>query len=107
LFFLGQQRLQDIRGGASVPRIVFLGQQRLQDIRGGASVPQIVFSGQQCLQVIRGRASIPRIVFFGPAMSSKCSSSSCGPLNHPFRACSATMLFGYRHLNPRNASLGC
>jgi hypothetical protein len=104
---LGQQRLQDIRDGASVPQIVFSGQQRLQDIRGGASVPRIVFSGQQSLQVIRDRASIPRIVFFGPVMPSKCSSSSCGPSNHPFRACSATMLFGYRRLNPRNASLGC
>jgi hypothetical protein len=30
--FLGQQRLQDIRGRASVPRIVFLSQQRPQDV---------------------------------------------------------------------------
>jgi hypothetical protein len=143
---LGQQRLRDIRGGVSVPRIVFFGpaaplrysrrgfgpsncflrassafeifetgfrslelfssgQQRLRGIRGGASVPRNVFSGQQCLQATRGRASVPRIVFFGSAMHSKCSSLNCEPSNHPFRASNAVILFGYRRLNPRNASL--
>jgi hypothetical protein len=50
---------------------------------------------------------ILQIVFFGPVMPSKCTSSSCEPSNHPFQACSATMLFEYGRLNPRNASLGC
>jgi hypothetical protein len=67
----------------------------------------LFLSGQQRLQDIRGRASVPQIVSFGPAAPSRYSRQGCGPLNHPFRACSATMLFEYRRLNLRNASLGC
>jgi hypothetical protein len=66
---------------------------------------ELSFSGQQCLQVIRGWASVPRVVLFGPAMLSRCSSLNYEPLNHPFRAGSATIPFGYGCLNPRNASL--
>jgi hypothetical protein len=124
----GQQCLQVIRGWASVPRIassgpavpssylrlgfgpsncLFRASSAFRLFKVGLRFLELPLSGQQCLQVIRGQALIPRVVFFGPAMPSKCPSSSCGPLNHPFRACSATMLFGYRCLNPRNTSLGC
>jgi hypothetical protein len=128
LLFSGQQRLQDIRGRALVPRIAFFGpaapsrysrqgfgpsncffwaSSAFKIFEAGLRSLEFLFSGQQYLQVIRGRASILRIVFFGPVMPSKCSGSSCGPSNHPFRACSATMLFECRCLNLRNESLGC
>jgi hypothetical protein len=68
---------------------------------------KLFLSGQQRLQAIRGWASILRVAFFGPVMPSKNSSSSCGPLNHPFRACSMTMLFKNKHPNLQSASLDC
>jgi hypothetical protein len=73
LFLSGQQRLQGIRGRASVSRIASSGQQRLQDIRGGTSVP--------------------RIVSFGPAAPSRYSRQGFGPLNCFFRASSAFKIF--------------
>jgi hypothetical protein len=107
LFLSGQQRLQDIRDGTSVPRIVSFGPAAPSRYSRRGFGPSNCFLGQQNLQVIRGRASILRIAFFGPVMPSKNSSSSCRPSNHPFRACSITMLFKYRRSNLRNASLGC
>jgi hypothetical protein len=68
---------------------------------------ELFLSGQQRLQAIRGWASILRVAFFGPVMPSKNSSSSCGPLDHPFRACSIIMLFKNKHPNLRGASLDC
>jgi hypothetical protein len=65
------------------------GQQRLQDIRGGVSVPRIVFSGQQRLQDIRGRTSVPRIVSFGPAAPSSYSRLGFNPLSCLFRPSNA------------------
>jgi hypothetical protein len=40
-------------------------------------------------------------------MHSKNSSSSRGPLNHLFRACSITVLFKNKHPNLRSAPLDC
>jgi hypothetical protein len=71
----------------------FLGQQCLQDIRGRASVPRIVFSGQQRFQDIRGRALVPRIVFFGPAAPSRYSRQGFGPLNRLFWPSDAFKVF--------------
>jgi hypothetical protein len=63
-------------------------------------------SGQQCRQTIRAWASVPHVVFFGSAVPSNYLRPGFGPSNHPFRAGSASILFGYGCPNPRNASLG-
>jgi hypothetical protein len=120
----GQQCLQVIRGWASVPRIAFFGPavppsySRLgfgpsncflrassasKLFEAGLRSLELLSSGQQCLQVIQGWASVPRIVFFGlavPSSYSKYLSLNFGPSNHPFRAGSASILFGYGCPNP-------
>jgi hypothetical protein len=107
LFLSGQQCLQDIRGRTSVPRIVsFRPAAPSRYSRWGSGLSNCP-SGQQYLQAIRGWALILRIAFVSPVMPSKNSSSSCEPSNHPFRACSITMLFKNKRPNLRNASLGC
>jgi hypothetical protein len=126
LSFSGQQCLQVIRGRASVSRTVFFGpavpssysrpgvgpsnclfraSSAFKLFEAGRRSLELSFSGQQCLQVIRGWASVARVVLFGPAMLSRRSSLNYEPLNHPFRADSAIIPFGYGCLNPRNTSL--
>jgi hypothetical protein len=84
--FSGQQRLQDIRGRASVPRITLFrassafkifeaGLRSLELLSFGPAAPSrylrqgfglsnCLFLGQQRLQDIQGRASVPRITLF-------------------------------------------
>jgi hypothetical protein len=97
----GQQRLQDIRGRTSVPRIVSFGpaapsRYSRQDFgpsnclfrasstfkifEAGLRSLELLLSGQQRLQDIRGRASVPRI-FFGSAVPSNYSRSGFDPSN--------------------------
>jgi hypothetical protein len=127
LSLLGQQCLQVIQGWAPVPRIVSFGpavpssysrlgfgpsnclfraSSAFKLFEAGLWFLELSFSGQQCLQVIRGWALVPRVVLFGLAMLSRRSSLNYEPSNHPFRAGSATILFGYGCPNPRSASLG-
>jgi hypothetical protein len=102
LSLLGQQRLQDIRGRASVPRIISFGpaapstysrqgfglsnylfraSSAFKIFEAGLRSLELSLSGQQRLQDIRGRASVPRIISFGPAAPSRYSRPGFGPSN--------------------------
>jgi hypothetical protein len=102
LFLSGQQRLQDIRGRASAPRIISFGpavpsrysrqgfgpsnyffwaSSAFKIFEAGLRPLELFLSGQQCLQDIRGRASVHRIISFGPAVPSRYSRQGFGPSN--------------------------
>jgi hypothetical protein len=83
-FFRASSAFKIFEAGLWSLELFLSGQQRLQDIRGRASVPRIVLSGQQRLQDIRGETLIPRIVSFGPAAPSRYSRRGFGPSNCPF-----------------------
>jgi hypothetical protein len=105
--FRASSAFKIFEAGLRFPESPFSGQQRLQDLRGRASVPRIISFGPAAPSGYSRQGFGPSNCLFRPMMPSKRSSSSCGPSNHPFRACSATVLFKYRRLNPRNAFLGC
>jgi hypothetical protein len=120
----GHQCLQVIRGWASVPQFASFGPAAPSSYSRLGFGPSICFlrassasklfeaglrshellsSGQQRLQVIRGWASVPRFAFFVPVVPSSYSkylSLNFGPSNHPYRANSASILFGYGCPNP-------
>jgi hypothetical protein len=93
------------RPGVGPSNCLFRASSAFKLFEAGCRSLKLSFLGQQCLQVIRGWASVPRVVLFGPAMLSRHSSLNYEPSNHPFRAGSAIIPFGYGCLNPRNASL--
>jgi hypothetical protein len=105
LSFSGQQRLQDIRGRASVPRIVFFGpaapsrysrqgfgpsnclfraSSAFKIFEAGLRSFELSLSGQQRLQDGRGRTSVPRIIYSGTAAPSSHSRLGFGPSNRLF-----------------------
>jgi hypothetical protein len=104
----GRQRLRDVRGRTSVPRVISFGpaapSRRSRQDFGPSSYPLragsafetseagppslgLSLSGQQRLRDIRGRASICRVASFDPIIPSGNSGSSLEPLNHFLRTC--------------------
>jgi hypothetical protein len=112
---LGQQRLRDIRGRTSVPRVVpfgpaapsrcsrqdfgpssclFRASSAFETFEAGLRSLELSLSGQQRLRDVRGGTLVPRVVSFGPAALSRHSRQDFGPSSCLFRASSAFETFG-------------
>jgi hypothetical protein len=77
-----------------VSNCFFSGQQRLQDIRGGTSVPRIVsFRANSAFKIFEVGLRSLELFLFGPAAPSRYSRRDFDPLNCFFRASSAFKIF--------------
>jgi hypothetical protein len=82
LFSSGQQRLRDIRGGVSVPRIVFFGPAAPSRYsRWGFGPSNCFLRASNAFEIFETGVLVPRIVFFGPAAPSRYSRRGFGPSN--------------------------